>query len=354
MVVEAVRLLITLVVTAVGFQLGDTLSDRFPDAFGLSDTASVVGAVLGAGVGYVGGGIFGRSFRVRLDVAPEHLVARVSGPSLFAGAFGVVTGLLVGLVLSIPVVLLLPPAIGWSLAALVVLLLILLAVRVFMARADDLLAVAGLRSRGPLRGASLEDDDRAHLIDSSAAIDGRLLALVQSGLVEGRLWVPAFVVDELQGLADAGDGSLRRRGRRGLEALEALHSATSEFVVLEEDAPEFEDVDAKLLALATRAGARLVTTDYNLSKAAELRGIVVLNPSVLGEKLKPIVSTGETLTVTISKAGKGAGQGVAFLDDGTMVVVEDAGDSIGQDIDVVVTSTTRTAVGRMLFARTAS
>ncbi|MDH5373885.1 MAG: TRAM domain-containing protein [Acidimicrobiia bacterium] len=353
MVVEAVRLLITLVVTAVGFQLGDSLSDRFPDVAGLSDTSSVVGAVLGAGVGYVGGGIFGRGFRSRLETVPDRVVPRVSGTSLFAGAFGVLTGLMIGIVVSIPIVLLLPPTIGWPLSALIVLLIILVAVRVFMARADDLLAVAGLRIRGPLRSISLEDGERAHLIDSSAAIDGRLLALVQSGLVEGRLWVPTFVIDELQGLADAGEGGLRRRGRRGLEALEALHSATTELTVLEESVPEFEDVDAKLLALASRAGARLVTTDYNLAKAAELRGIVVLNPGVLGEKLKPIVGSGETLTVMITKSGKGAGQGVAYLDDGTMVVVEDAGDLIGEELEIVVTSSTRTAVGRMLFARPA-
>lgn len=351
MVVEAVRLLITLAVTAVGFQMGDSLSDRFPDVLGTSDTASVVGAVLGAGVGYVGGGIFGRGFRSRLETAPERLVARVSGPSLFAGAFGVVTGLLIGIVLSIPIVLFVPVAIGWPLAALVVLILILVAVRIFMARAEDLLAVAGLRTRGPLRSLSLAEGGRAHLIDSSAAIDGRLLALVQAGLVQGRLWAPAFVVDELQGLADSGDGGVRRRGRRGLEALEALHSATAEFTVLDDAVLEYEDVDAKLLELAARSGARLVTTDYNLSKAAELRGITVLNPSLLGEKLKPIVSTGESLTVSISKAGKGAGQGVAYLDDGTMVVVEDAADAIGAELEVVVTSTTRTAVGRMLFAR---
>ena len=337
--------------TAVGFQMGDSLSDRFPDVLGTSDTAAVVGAVLGAGVGYVGGGIFGRGFRSRLETAPERLVARVSGPSLFAGAFGVVTGLLIGIVLSIPIVLFVPVAIGWPLAALVVLILILVAVRIFMARAEDLLAVAGLRTRGPLRSLSLAEGGRAHLIDSSAAIDGRLLALVQAGLVQGRLWAPAFVVDELQGLADSGDGGVRRRGRSGLEALEALHSATAEFTVLDDAVPAYEDVDAKLLELAARSGARLVTTDYNLSKAAELRGITVLNPSLLGEKLKPIVSTGESLTVSISKAGKGAGQGVAYLDDGTMVVVEDAADAIGAELEVVVTSTTRTAVGRMLFAR---
>ena len=351
MVVEAVRLLITLVVTAVGFLMGDSLSDRFPDVLGTSDTASVVGAVLGAGVGYVGGGIFGRGFRSRLETAPERLVARVSGPSLFAGAFGVVTGLLIGIVLTIPILLFVPGAVGWPLSALVVLILILVAVRVFMARAEDLLAVAGLRSRGPLRSLSLEEGDRAHLIDSSAAIDGRLLALVQAGLVQGRLWAPAFVIDELQGLADSAESGVRRRGRRGLEALEALHSATAEFTVLDDAVLEYEDVDAKLLELAARSGARLVTTDYNLSKAAELRGVTVLNPGLLGEKLKPIVSTGESLTVSISKAGKGAGQGVAYLDDGTMVVVEDAANAIGRELDVVVTSTTRTAVGRMLFAR---
>jgi uncharacterized protein YacL len=350
-VVEAVRLLITLVLTAVGFQLGDAITGRYPDVVGSTDTGAVLGAVLGAGVGYVGGGMFGRAFRIRLETVPDRVVSRVSGPSLFAGAFGVVTGLLIGLVISIPVVLLLPPTIGWSLATLIVLLLILVTVRVFMARAEDLLAVAGLRSRGPLRSVSLHGGGKAHLIDSSAAIDGRLLALVQSGLVEGRLWVPAFVVDELQGLADAGDAGIRRRGRRGLEALEALHGTSADLMVLEEGIPEFDDVDAKLLELAVRADARLVTTDYNLSKAAELRGIVVLNPSSLGEKLKPIVSTGENLTVTITKPGRGTGQGVAYLDDGTMVVVEEAGDLIGQDLEVVVTSTTRTAIGRMLFAR---
>ncbi len=346
--------MITLLITAVGFQLGDLLSERFPDVVGNSDTASVVGAVLGAGVGYVGGGIFGRAFRSRLDTAPERLVSRVSGPSLFAGAFGTITGLMVGLVVSIPIVALVPPAIGWPLAALIVVLLTLLAARVFMVRAEDLLAVAGLRSRGPLRSLSLQEGERASLVDSSAAIDGRLLALVQSGLLQGRLWVPAFVIDELQGLADSSDSSVRRRGRRGLESLEALHTATTEMVVLEEEVPELEDVDAKLLELAVRANARLITTDYNLSKAAELRGIVVLNPGLLGERLKPLIGTGELVIVTITKEGKGPDQGVAYLDDGTMVVVEDARDQIGQDLEVVVTSTTRTAVGRMLFARPVS
>lgn len=352
MVVEAVRLLITLLVTAVGFQLGEVVADRYPDIAG--DTASVVGAVLGAGVGYVVGGIFGRGFRSRLETVPERFVARVSGPSLFAGAFGTITGLMIGLVVSIPIVILVPPAIGWPLAALIVVLLTLVAARVFMVRAEDLLAVAGLRSRGPLRSLNLREGERASLVDSSAAIDGRLLPLVQSGLVQGRLWVPAFVLDELQGLADSADSTVRRRGRRGLESLEALHTATSEMVVLEEAVPEFEEVDAKLLELASRAGARLITTDYNLSKAAELRGIVVLNPGLLGEKLKPVVGTGEVLLVTITKEGKGPDQGVAYLDDGTMVVVEEAGDQIGRDLEVIVTSTTRTAVGRMLFARPVS
>jgi uncharacterized protein YacL len=355
MMVEIVRLLITLLATAVGFEAGDAFNSRFPEGFDSPDTARLLGATLGAGIGYVGGGIFGRAFRVRLASLPTRFVARSSGPELFAGAFGVIVGMMVGTVVSIPVVALSPPAIGWSAAALIVVLVSIVGVRLFTTRADDLLAVAGLRARGPLLAARLGEGERSHLIDSSAAIDGRLLALVTAGLVGGRLWVPAFVVDELQGLADAGEGAKRRRGRRGLESLESLHgSARAQLTVLEDEVPEFEDVDAKLLALAERSGATLVTTDYNLSKAAEVRGVEVLNPSLLGEQLKPIVGTGERITVEITKPGTGEGQGVGYLDDGTMVVVEEALDDVGEEVDVIVTSTTRTAVGRMLFARKSS
>ena len=275
MIVEAVRLLITLALTALGFQLGSAV----PDA----DAAPVLGAVLGAGVGYVLGGVLGRGFRKGLDVMPERVAERSSGPELFAGAFGMVVGLIVGVTISLPIVLFMPPAVGWPLASLVVLVSASVGTRLFASRTDDLLAVTGLRRRGTLVSRSLDHPERAFLLDSSAAIDGRILEMARIGLLPGRVWVPEFVLDEMQGLADAVDKTRRRRGRRGLEVIEAMRgSDVSQVYILEETVPEFEDVDAKLLALAMRADATLITTDHNLAKAAGARGISVVESQLAG------------------------------------------------------------------------
>ncbi len=346
MIVEAVRLLITLALTALGFQLGSNVD--VPN----QDTAPVLGAVLGAGVGYVLGGVLGRGFRKSLDIVPDRVAERSSGPELFAGAFGMVVGLIVGVVLGVPIVFFMPAAVAWPLASLVVLIAASLGTRLFASRTDDLLAVTGLRRRGTLVSRSLDHPERAFLMDSSAAIDGRVLEMSRLGLLPGRLWVPEFVLDEMQGLADAVDKTRRRRGRRGLEVIEAMRgSEVSQIYILEETVPEFEDVDAKLLALAMRAEATLITTDHNLAKAAGARGIGVLNPHSLAESLKPAVAVGDRLTVDVSKPGSEPGQGVGYLDDGTMIVVERGADLIGTELEVEIVSVTRTSIGRMLFAR---
>ena len=339
-------MLITLAVTALGFQLGSSLDATNAEA------APVVGAVLGAGIGYVLGGVLGRGFRKGLDIVPERVAERSSGPELFAGAFGMVVGLIVGVILGVPIVFFMPAAVGWPLASLVVLVTASLGTRLFSSRTDDLLAVTGLRRRGTLVSRSLDHPERAFLLDSSAAIDGRVLEMARAGLLPGRVWVPEFVLDEMQGLADAVDKTRRRRGRRGLEVIEAMRgSEGSQVFILEETVPEFEDVDAKLLALAMRAEATLITTDHNLAKAAGARGISVVNPHSLAESLKPGVATGDRLRVDITKAGSEPGQGVAYLDDGTMIVVQDGADLIGTTIEVEIVSVTRTSIGRMLFAR---
>ena len=354
MISEVLRLLLTLVLTAVGYQIGTNLGDS---VFGATvDPAStrLFGAVLGAGFGYVIGGVFGRSFTSRLDVLGGRFLPRTTGPELFTGGFGAIVGLTVGFVASVPIVVLAPPAIGWTTAALVVVALGTAGARVFALRSHDLLAVAGLRPAGPLVVRRPEDNVRSYLIDSSAAIDGRILELARTNLIDGRIWIPFFVIDELQGLADAGEKSRRRRGRRGLEVLDALRSVGgSEVSVLDDAVPEFEDDDAKLLALGERTGSILATTDTHLAKAAEIRGIRVLNPGLLGESLKPQVAVGEVIDVPVSKEGSEPGQGVGYLDDGTMVVIENAAKRVGSEIKVEVTSTTRTAVGRMLFGRPA-
>lgn len=352
MVVEAIRLLITLIFTALGFRLAPgLLSDASPAS---TESARVLGAVVGAGVGYVAGGTVGRRFRAGIDSAPRVLAPDLSGAELFTGAFGVLVGIVVGTVAALPAVLLLPSVLGLPLGALIVFSLATIAARLFASRADDLIGAIGLRNRSPLVSRSLDGDERSYLVDSSAAIDGRLLEMVRSGLLEGRLWVPSVVLDELQGLADAGNQTTRRRGRRGLDVIAALQDEhLVEVVVLEETVPELADVDAKLIALAERSNSRLVTTDHNLARAAELRGMLILNPNVVAEAVKSTVEVGQRLRVPISRKGSEPGQGVGYLEDGTMVVIEGGAERLGEEMEIEITSTTRTSIGRMLFARLA-
>jgi uncharacterized protein YacL len=352
MIVEAVRLLITLLFTAVGFQVGRSWPDWFSDGSFDPDVTVIFGAVVGAGVGYVIGGVIGRQIRRGLDIAPQ-IIDRATGPELFAGAFGTVVGVIIGTVVAVPIVVLAPVSVGWISGAILVLLLAAFGARIFSARAHDLLAAAGLRERGPALRRSLQEQTDGYVVDSSAAIDGRVLELSRSGLINGRIWVPEFVLGELQGIADAGDKNRRRRGRRGLDVLDALRDVPGiEFAVLEESVPEVGDVDAKLAVLAERSGSTLITTDHNLARIAELRGIKVLNPHALGESMRPSVGTGDVVEVVVEKTGSEEGQGVGYLDDGTMVVIADGAKLVGEAVTVEISNALRTSVGRMLFGRT--
>ncbi len=345
MIVEATRLLVTLTATAAGFMVGNQIGDN----------STIVGATIGAGLGYVFGGAFGRLVRRALEVAPTAIVPRVSGPQLFAGAFGIGLGIMIGLALGFPIIFLMPPEVAWPLAALIVLLVTAFSATVFSARADELLASVGLGVRKPLATHRLDSDPASFLVDSSAAIDGRILDLARTGLARGRHWVPAFVVDELQGIADSGDPNRRRRGRRGLDVLESLRDVGGvELAILEEHVPEFSEVDAKLLAIAERSQATLVTTDHNLAAAAGVRGIGVLNPHLIAESLRPQASAGDVIEVVIEKVGSEPGQGVGYLDDGTMVVIEQAGPAVGKTVEVQISNAVRTQMGRMLFGRLAA
>ncbi|MDH3731440.1 MAG: TRAM domain-containing protein [Acidimicrobiia bacterium] len=354
MIVELSRLLITLTTTALGFLVGRSVVAWWPQLTSDVELATITGAIIGAGVGYVAGGGIGRLVSRSLDRAPQ-LLHRTTGPELFAGAFGVLVGLAVGLVVSIPIVALVPEIVGWPLATLVIVVAVAFGARVFSARSQDLLTALGLRGRDPVRFSKTLPDEsavRSYIIDSAAAIDGRILELARSGLMVGAVSVPEFVVDELQGIADAGDRSRRRRGRRGLDVLDALRDVPSvDFLVVEETVPEQVEVDAKLLTLAARSESTLVTSDHNLAKAAELRGILVLNPHSLGESLRPQVQAGELIRIRIEKQGSEAGQGVGYLDDGTMVVLEGGAARVGETVDVEIANTLRTSVGRLLFAK---
>ena len=190
------------------------------------------------------------------------------------------------------------------------------------------------------------------ILDTSVIIDGRIADLCGTSFIEGTLVVPQFVLKELQLVADSPDGLKRQRGRRGLDVLDHLQKSKGVSVMITEmDFPDIRDVDSKLIELGKRLDAKIVTNDLNLNKIARLRGVSVLNINELANALKPIVLPGESMRVFIIKEGKEKDQGVAYLDDGTMVVVDNSRRLIGQNVDITVTSVLQTTVGKMIFGR---
>lgn len=190
------------------------------------------------------------------------------------------------------------------------------------------------------------------ILDTSVIIDGRIADLTETGFIEGVIVVPQFVLRELQHIADSPDSLKRNRGRRGIEILQRMQKKPELNVTITEvDFPDVPEVDMKLIELAKQLNAKIVTNDYNLNKIAQLQGVSVLNINELASSLRPVVLPGETMKVFILKEGKEYNQGVAYLDDGTMVVVDNARKLIGKNVEVVVTSVLQTTVGKMIFGR---
>lgn len=190
------------------------------------------------------------------------------------------------------------------------------------------------------------------LLDTSVIIDGRVMDIIAAGFLDGKLVVPNFVLLELQKLSDSADSLKRAKGRRGLDLVADLQfSYKEQILIVDNDYDDITEVDAKLVRLAKQAHADIITNDYNLNKVAGIQGIRVLNINELANAIKPVVISGEEITVYLVKEGKEAGQAVAYLDDGTMIVVENGRRAIGQSVPVIVTSVLQTAAGRMIFAR---
>ncbi len=189
------------------------------------------------------------------------------------------------------------------------------------------------------------------VLDTSVLIDGRIIEIIESGFLEGPFIVPQFVIKELQTLSDSLDPVKRNKGRRGLDVISRMQKVSNEVEISDIDFFRIKEVDLKLVSLAKKLGGKLVTTDYNLSKVAELQGIFNLNLNILANALKPSLIAGETLVVYILKEGKEPGQGVAYLDDGTMIVVEDGKKFVGQKVEVEVKSVLQTPSGRIIFSQ---
>jgi uncharacterized protein YacL len=199
---------------------------------------------------------------------------------------------------------------------------------------------------------SLPRSENKKILDTSVIIDGRIADITETGFVEGTLIVPQFVLSELQHIADSSDSIKRTRGKRGLEILHRIQKQVGVDVrIVDTDYPGIKEVDAKLVELAKEIEGKIVTNDSNLNKVAELQGIEVLNINELASSLKPVVLPGEEMNVKILKEGKESGQGVAYLDDGTMIVVDNGKKQMGKTVDVIVTSVLQTPAGRMIFAR---
>lgn len=280
-------------------------------------------------------------------------VQEMSTAEFVTAVSGLLIGLLMGLLLGSPLSNF-PAPLGLWLPIGVSLFLGLGMVGLTVAKRQDLLLAA--EAIGLVRRADPEADRRAGaphiLVDSSAIIDGRIAEIVESGFLIGTLVVPRFILDEVQKIADSPDALRRNRGRRGLEMLTRMQKdSPTPVLIVDDDAPEVDEVDAKLVAVAKRYSRAVLTNDFNLNRVAELQGVRVLNVNSLANAVKPALLPGEELAIRVIQVGKEAGQGVGFLDDGTMIVVEGGARFIDQEVDVAVTRVLQTVAGRMVFAQ---
>jgi len=301
--------------------------------------------------------VLGFSLLPYVTVVPALRLVRgvqdLSTAEFVTAVVGLLLGLLMGLLLGSPLSAFEGPLGTW-LPIGVSLLLGLGMVGLTVAKRGDLLVAAeaiGLVRRGDIESAGKRGDPHI-VVDSSAIIDGRIAEIVESGFLFGTLVVPRFVLDEIQHIADSPDALRRNRGRRGLEILARMQKdAPTPVIIVEDDAPEVPEVDAKLVALAKRYSRAVLTNDFNLNRVAELQGVRVLNINSLANAVKPALLPGEELRVRVIQQGKESGQGVGFLDDGTMIVVEGGSRLIDSDVDVAVTRVLQTVAGRMIFAQ---
>jgi uncharacterized protein YacL len=347
-VVEILRLCVVVFFGGLGFTIARSSPDSVVQV-GPFDATSL-GTILGAGVGYVLGGVVARLTGRSLREAEAAVRAR-SPEQVLAGAVGAVLGVLVGAGLAWPILLMGLRGLTLPLFAFVCVTVGTLGYRLGLWQRDGLLAIFG--HRAGVGAASMSTQPK--LLDTSVAIDGRIVDVVRAGFLHGRLVVPQPVLDELQGLADAGDDTRRAKGRRGLATLQALRNERGlDVEVVDDEAPQVPQVDAKLVRTALDRGIPLLTLDSNLARAADLAGCRVMNLHALSLALRPPVSAGDVVAVLLTRPGKEAGQAVGYLDDGTMVVVERSRDHVGDEVRAAVTSVLTTANGRMVFARPAS
>jgi len=352
------RIIFLFVLGGVGIYYGIQLVELLNQANILPTTISpIVGAAI---LGLIGA-MIGFLIAPYLTTIPAHglrvLLTKLSTQTLVAVVIGLVAGLIVAALLAFPLSFL-PTPFGDILPFIGVLVCGYVGVMVFVMRQNDIFGGFRTRFSGHTNEPTAEtakaepENGRTVLCDTSVIIDGRIADVARTGFLMGTLLIPRFVLNELQYIADSPDNLRRQRGRRGMEVLSQLQKdATIPVKISDIDVEGVREVDEKLVVLARQMLAPILTNDYNLNRVAELQGVKVLNVNELANAVKSVMLPGETLLVTIIQEGREVGQGVAYLDDGTMVVVEDGRERLNNQVTVMVTKILQTNAGRMIFAR---
>jgi uncharacterized protein YacL len=335
------RLLGMVVLGVVGWQAGKYLAGSAEPEYYLR----YVVVLMLAGVAL--GGLITPWLTIKPILFIRRRIRQLPAQELFAIIVGLIIGLIVAGLLS-PILAKLPSPFGEILPFVGALLFGYLGVAVMTMRQKDIFALIG----GRLMGSSTSPDERPVLLDTSVIIDGRIADISQTGFISGTMLVPRFVLNELQHIADSPDILRRNRGRRGLDMLNRLKEESVVPVrITDMDMPEAREVDDKLIMLAKQLRCPVVTNDYNLNRVAQLQGVVVLNINELANAVKSVLLPGETIAVKIIQEGKELGQGIGYLDDGTMIVVEEGRPHIGQTIPVLVKKVLQKTEGRLVFAQ---
>jgi len=282
----------------------------------------------------------------------ETELLKLSSIQMVSGSVGLIIGLLIAYFISnifsiIPI-----PILGVILTIITYLFLGYLGATVSTRKFDDASTIRELFKKVSSKDSEIENGADSKILDTSVIIDGRILDILKTGFIEGDIVIPEFILKELRHIADSSDGLKRTKGRRGLDILRAIQENPSIKVkIVNIDFKDVEEVDIKLLKLAQKMNAAIVTNDFNLNKVADIQGVKVLNINELSNAVKPNAIPGEEMEIVVIKEGKENNQGIAYLDDGTMIVVEDGKKLIGKTLQVTVTSILQTPAGRMIFVK---
>jgi uncharacterized protein YacL len=340
----------------IGIFLGEPLGSFINEVWQSSPLSTIIYQIITAAVMGIIGFVIAPWISIKPVNAIRKQLSKLSAHSLFYGLIGLIFGLITAALLAYPISLL-PSPFGSIIPFIAVLLFGYLGIVLFVSREKDLQKVFRSFSKNT---ADMEDkadttglqDTRRILVDTSAIIDGRIADIAKTGFIPGRLLIPRFVLNELQYVSDSADNLRRQRGRRGMEILAELQKETMIPVTITDiDVEGVREVDERLVVLARQLSCPILTNDYNLNRVAELQGVTVLNINELANAVKAILLPGETLDMKIIQEGKEYGQGVGYMEDGTMVVVEDGHKYIGKTISITVTKVLQTAAGRMIFAK---